>query len=306
MSKKINKIQVVQFPHPKNEHDYIQKELKAGEKGWNTKRHARNFMRAIGKYVANDGTLSHGDLVFWGEWEAPAKIERSDLEGKDGLPKYLIQPEKISDDMTPGQNTDPCVFGNCFKYAVCRQNATNGKRLRSLEKGAILLFGSGDEGKFFVDTVFVVKKSFGYNIKTMAKDLAGKIKDFDDYKKLVINALNSECAENTDCNGCGCAVGKNASDDDERTFYEGATFEDSESGMYSFVPAKKYENGKEGFARLALDVSDDGDFKNLCSNLTRSQSYIEIDKTPESFWDKICKETEKQGLVKAVQIDFPQ
>lgn len=143
----------------------------------------------------------------------------------------------------------------------------------------------------------------------MRKDLSG-IKDFEDYEKLVIDSIESECSSDKACSssGNGCAGSSCEKSDDEKTFYEGATFSSPVNEMYSFVPAKTFSDGKAGFKRLELDMTKFKPFE-LKDNLTRSQYYIKEDATAEevkSFWKELCKETEKQGFVKAVEIDFPK
>lgn len=309
---------IVQFPHPRDEHVYSKSEKTDGKKEWNgsehtrkMKRHARNFIHASGKYVDDSGKLVSAEkgLVFWGEWEAEAKMSVIPENPEKGFPKYLIEPLKIEKHIKGGINTDPCVFGHCFKYSLCRQNKLNGKKLLALDPGSIILFGSGLENSFLVDTVFVVSSSRKYNLKTMRKDLSG-IKDFEDYEKLVIDSIESECSskEARGSSGNGCAGSSCEKSDDDKTFYEGATFSNPVNGMYSFVPAKIFSNGKAGFERLSLDVTKFKPFE-LKDNLTRSQAYIKEGATAEevkSFWNELCKETEKQEFVKAVEIDFPE
>lgn len=68
---------IVQFPHPRNEHEYSESEKRNGKKEWNgsehtrkMKGHARNFIHASGKYADGSGKLVSAEkgLVFWGEW----------------------------------------------------------------------------------------------------------------------------------------------------------------------------------------------------------------------------------------------
>lgn len=309
---------IVQFPHPRYEHIYSKSEKENNRKEWNgsekarkMNRHARNFIHAFGKYVDGSGKLvsANEGLVFWGEWEAEAEMSVISENPEKALPKYLIEPLKIEKYIKNGVNTDPCVFGSCFKYTLCRQNKLNGKRLLSLDSGSIILFGSGLEKSFLVDTIFVVSSSRKYNLKTMRKDLSG-IKDFEDYEKLVIDSIESECSSKEACSssGNGCAGSSCEKSDDDKTFYEGADFYNPVNGMYSFVPAKTFSDGKAGFKRLELDVTKFKPFE-LKDNLTRSQAYIKIGATAEdvkAFWNELCKETEKQEFVRAVEIDFPK
>jgi hypothetical protein len=39
---------------------------------WNAGSHHRKFLLSNGRYVAEDGSLGEGGIVFWGEWEAPS------------------------------------------------------------------------------------------------------------------------------------------------------------------------------------------------------------------------------------------
>jgi hypothetical protein len=53
------------------------------------------------------------------------------------------------------QNTDPYVYGDCFKYTTCSQTGI----LLKLSSNSLILFGTTKDIGFELDTVFVVKKS---------------------------------------------------------------------------------------------------------------------------------------------------
>ena len=54
-------------------------------------------------------------------------------------------------------NNDPCVFtAGAFRYTMCKQSANNGKYLRDLPSGSIVLFCSMNNQQCYLDTVFVV------------------------------------------------------------------------------------------------------------------------------------------------------
>src|SRR5262252_3776069 len=147
----------VHFPHPGKEHD----PGRMTRQPWNTKsKHRRKFLRSPGRYVAVDGSPSEALLAFWGEWEAPSHvIERWPAEAD--LPRFLQEP-KWERPNVPGfrQNTDPWVFGDCFRDSNCHQ--LNQPGLRDLAAGSVILFGStlgltSTAGPHFVlDTLFVV------------------------------------------------------------------------------------------------------------------------------------------------------
>lgn len=62
MAERNDSLYVVQFPHPGAEHNPKQTNRMA----WNTKTHARKFLRSPGRYLDRAGALHDGDLVFWG------------------------------------------------------------------------------------------------------------------------------------------------------------------------------------------------------------------------------------------------
>ncbi|MCI0689930.1 MAG: hypothetical protein L0Y54_22235, partial [Sporichthyaceae bacterium] len=153
-------VYVVQFPHPGPEH----RPGPAATMQWNTGAHARKFLHSPGRYLDGDGTAGSDQLVFWGEWEPPSRvIERWPADG--GLPRYLHQPVwSRPGSRQPRQNTDPWVFGETFLFSNCRQltPAGNPSALQRLTRGSIILFGSQLDGRFVLDTVFVVADAAPY------------------------------------------------------------------------------------------------------------------------------------------------
>lgn len=141
--------------HPRHEHNPVQ----ADRIEWRvTDPHARKFLRNPGRYLTRDDTAHESDLMFWGEWEGPSTvIDRWDRDGD--LPRFLHEPV-WGRPPTPGfrQNTDPWVFGDCFRYSNCKQITYRGNpsAMQRLTAGSVVLFGSHLGGEFRVDTVFVV------------------------------------------------------------------------------------------------------------------------------------------------------
>jgi hypothetical protein len=74
----------VQFPHPGGEHP-------PDDMPWNTADHRRKFLVAPGRYLDGDDQLHEADLVFWGEWEAPSRVERR-WPASSRLPRALHCP----------------------------------------------------------------------------------------------------------------------------------------------------------------------------------------------------------------------
>ena len=152
---------VIQFMHPGCEIP-----VHCNPVTWNIgPTHYRRLLRHDGKYVDAANTVRAGDLCFWNEYEAPT------------APTAIIQPptgwdfahhyHRIMKPITPvphpqpnddGEccsNTDPCVFGETFKYSNCQQ-VPNGD-LWNLSPGSLILFGASRANLFYLDTVFVTQ-----------------------------------------------------------------------------------------------------------------------------------------------------
>ncbi len=236
---------IVQFTHPGGEHKPDRNDHTL--KSWNTGVHRRKFLKANGKYV-KDNSLKEGELLFWGEWEPPSKVLKLDARGSKFLPNWLHAP--FLPNVLPNslgyqksfQNTDPLVFGECFRYFVCKQFSAKRKKetfLSGLEKGDIILFGStvnqNTENAFFqLDTVFVISDYFEYD-----PSIPNALDNYnvDNYKNIVYkmafpNPLDYSL---------------------KLRLYFGATFIKPVNGMYSFSPAKICIGNDFGFPRIKLN-----------------------------------------------------
>lgn len=170
---------VVQFTHPGQEHG--PNRGSKNHKSWNTGAHKRKFLAARGQYVNGD-SLVDVDLMFWGEWEPCSRVEDLNLPGLNrALPEWLHHPlwpcpencrlpGVVANGKSDGrcapvkayradgtckgnqphcQNTDPYVFGDCFKYFSCKQvrhknnarkeDEVNATKLANLDPGSIIL-----------------------------------------------------------------------------------------------------------------------------------------------------------------------
>ncbi|MBS0266777.1 MAG: hypothetical protein JSS02_32920 [Planctomycetes bacterium] len=147
------------------------------------------------------------------------------------FPKGVSRPRLVG--RTPANlqdlhNTDPCVFGDCFRYCNCRQGSY--AELQELGPGSIILFGSPRSGQFVLDTVFVVARAVRYQ--------RGRSQD------LVVPAWYRMLALDP-----GCCDPKNP--EESYCYYEGATFEKPVAGMFSFFPCLPGERSlcARGFER---------------------------------------------------------
>jgi hypothetical protein len=214
----------VQFPHPGQEHN----PGKANRQPWNRGEHRRKFLLSDGRYIASDGTLRDALLVFWGEWEAPSYIKK-EWSPEGSLPRFLHVPVwEHPVDSEPRQNTDPWVFGDCFRYSNCKQDSQSA--LRRLVPGSILLFGSASrrDSTFVIDTVFVAGARCPFSpVEPPETD--------DAFRVCTIESL-----------GVSGGAGK------RYMLYRGATYEAPVDGMYSFVPCRRADREEIRFSRPSI------------------------------------------------------
>ena len=308
---------IIQFIHPGGEHGYDVIERNKYKKNWhillskNGKKldHQRKFMVNEGSYIEND-ILQKGKLLFWGEWEPTSLVETLNqpqiyIKKIDRYPEYLHFPylppketiKQYQDEnrrnISTYQNTDPFIFGNNFRYAICHQKHYT--RLKNLEIGSLILFGSSIDSRFVIDTVFVVGDKKTYNTSNIEN--IGCDDTF--YPEIVLKMT--------------CKNDK--SDGEQYTLYYGATYKDRAkfNGMFSFVPAKKYSGEKQGFPRFYF--SDD--FYNSENNklnkyiskgLTQgiksnSEYKISINEV-KVFWEYIKNEVSKNYIL-GINFEMP-
>lgn len=216
----------VQFPHPGGEHN-----PRTGDMPWNTHdHHHRKFLIAPGRYVDEDDRIREAELVFWGEWEPPSRVERR-WPASDRLPRALHRPYWGQPTTSRfRQNTDPWVFGERMLYSNCRQRTPRGQpnSMQRLTRGSVICFGSRIEGVFCVDAVLVVASAEPWT-PAGAADL-----DVDDAFKV--------CTARSLMTKRGDAYLP-------LTLYRGATVDDRVEGMFSFVPARRADVDDLRFAR---------------------------------------------------------
>jgi hypothetical protein len=205
----------VQFPHPGGEHNPRDDTMR-----WNVKAHRRKFLVAPGRYVDSEGHVGEDELVFWGEWEPPSRVERR-WPASGAMPRCLHRPY-WTEAATRGfrQNTDPWVFGDRMIYSNCRQITGPHRHptsMQQLTRGSVICFGSTIHGEFCVDTVFVVASTEPW-IPAKTADL-----EVDDAFKTCTGSSITTAARSARLS---------------LMLYRGATFDDPVEGMFSFVPAR--------------------------------------------------------------------
>lgn len=270
----------VQFPHPGGEHN-----PRADRMPWNTGDHGRKFLVAPGRYVDSDGRVREGEVVFWGEWEPPSRVERR-WPASGQLPRALHRPYWGSPKSSRfRQNTDPWVFGGRMLYSNCRQSTAQGRRssMQQLTRGSVICFGSTIGGVSCVDTVLVVASAQRW-VPASAAGL-----DVDDAFKT-------------------CTAHSIMTKEEDRnlplSLYRGATFDDPVEGMFSFVPARRADADDPRFARPQVEMPGLINPSNSRA-AWGSRRALTVERVREA-WESLRDQVLAADLLLAVRFETPQ
>lgn len=285
-----NRLCFVQFIHPGQEH---QPDSAAG-RSWNTDAHRRKFLIHPGRALASrDATPQAGNLLFWGEYEPPTRLVKTFADPLPRGPRFLFAPAPVPfyEHTPPLMNTDPFVFGDCFFYSICKQNRKSGpSALQRLERGSVILFGSGQgRTQFVVDTVFVVADYVDWsmsNYRETLQDIVPPEYFHATLEPIVYEARYWQSAMNS-------------------TFrlYFGATVEKPVAEMFSYFPCRPADQSEpRGFARPAVRYPGI-----ITDNLTQGQRMNPQQDLAavQALWREMTDQVLAQGLQLGIQAELP-
>jgi hypothetical protein len=269
----------VQFPHPGREHQPVPPAV-GTVMPWNVKEHKRKFLRAHGQFVV-DGQHHTGDFAFWGEWEPQSRVVEA--WPKDGdKPRLLHEP--LYDAPPSGvehQNTDPLVFGDHFLYTNCKQRIG---KLRQLEPGSLVLFGTGRAEGFILDTVFVVgAPSVDYEFGDVGVLPGESLAD-----AVVFGPLASLTADR----GTHCRA------------YRGASWGAPQEELFSYVPARPLGEDVRFARPLVEPLGPLADLINPHLKMGARTLQVSEQRIAEA-WAHVRKMVELQGLALGVHAEPP-
>jgi hypothetical protein len=278
----------IQLNHPGN-----QKPFKLGKgyrqianniiREWNNDNvHYRKFIQNNGYYIdgLKDLHPKQAELYFWGEWEGNSFFNPFPRNNYTIFPNGL---HKLfhSTAIKGIQNTDPYIYGDDFKYCVCKQKG----RLTNLTSDDLILFGTvvPSLNKFYIDTVFVIKDhNSSVNVQT-----TGGVNYSQVYKEETLEQLNEYLKMPTFPN-------------DNRVYHSKTWWDDND--YFSFVPCKLDYNSV-GFERLFIDLNNPT-FQ-LSSNPTGKSYLSNCQLSSQDLWKEIVKISIEQGFVLGVKFDEP-
>lgn len=228
---------VVQFIHPGAEHHVD----KNGWTPWNLKKHGRKYLAVNGRAIDSSNHCDSSVLFVWAEWEGPSR-SIFDWPNKHGeYPSHLVVPQY------PGhakpiyglQNTDPYIFGDHFKYTLCKQINKNGVSnfLARLQPGTLILFGSNVKNSFVLDTAMVLSEvKVEHSLANWASVLSSCS---DTYKAMTLEPMYFD---------------KNIRPESRFTYYQGASHHTPFNKTFSYSPCIQETKLPQGFERPNISL----------------------------------------------------
>lgn len=248
---------------------------------WNRDRtHYRKLLRNEGQYVLSiGGAPQNGDLLFWGEWEGESEFKPLP---KGSAASGIHHPRPTPPPLRTGeflQNTDPYVFGDSFRYAICKQRG----RMCNLAPGSVILFGSSYRQGFALDTVFVVN-----NATPSAHVMASPHVFGTRYQEQTLNRI----------------AGDYLKPGNKYQLYSGQAYNNS-TAPFSYSPCRTYntENAK-GFPRVILPHSFGGSW-GFSSYPSGIKYLAQTAQSSLSIWNDVTQEVLKQGYALGVAFNEP-
>lgn len=270
---------------------------------WNSdSHHYRKFLKVTGRYVLDlhNKQASHEELFLWGEWEGPslaAPVVESPTRSKHEA--NAIHTPLLGSWGPCSQNTDPNIFGERFKYAVCNQKG----KMTKLAPGSMILFGTTyrDKDVYALDTVFVVKEGMPSQLALRQKHRFSRV-----YRQMTLDRIT----DSDDSEAFGSPGSKHQ-------LYQAQMWTDDRS-YFSYAPAIVRpgiahidEAGGSSVAwsrKLLLPLN--GNYGGLkLKGMTQGFGAVTLIENGVSeiknLWRALADEALQQGFVLAVCIDEP-
>ena len=241
--------------------------------------HYRKFIRSNGEYIKDlESKPKKNSLLFWGEWEGNSFFHPINNGNAD--PNGIHEPFH-SLAIRGFQNTDPYVFGDFFKYAICSQKGV----MCSLTNGSLILFGTTTNAGFLLDTVFVVK-----DYETASAVFKSKASNYTNvYREETIEQLKNTYLVNNPLTN--------------NKIYHAQTWLDDKE-YFSFVPCKidNIDNNNNGFPKAVLTAKE---IPSIASQKVGHPYKHFNNILPKVLWNDIVKTVIDQGFLLGIKFDEP-
>jgi len=327
---------LIQFIHPGVVHEpnynIVKNQQLPCHYEWNKGNgHKRKFVEGEGEYLT--GSIgkwqinSTKTLRYWceAEWNTNCK-QIVHHPSSPQLPQFYhtFVSKRQEKPGNNGLGTDPYIFGDYFKYVICRQ--IKNSSLQNLSQDDIILFGSckmnsSKQFDFYIDTVFVVEKRLTEihldknPSKSIVNTYTGISKDY--YRRtlsrLVLPTTSSNSCTTNTTSGCQASISMTSRCGNSNkttnlqsktvSLYFGKMYSQSKQ-LFSFVPIMINLPAYSLPVLNYLNVQSNNQYKNgISSNLTRGIKITEIDK-PVDVWQDIVRSFTNNGY--SLGVHFPE
>lgn len=279
---------VVLFNHPGDEH---RAKRSAPTYLWNRRSHRRKYLGVDAHLAVQEGSGFRRDplakkTALWGEFEPSTRARAFPTQPRLGEPHSWHELLPIAAPPPGAQNTDPWIFGETFRYALCRQNSL--AYLRDLRAGDLLLFGSylkqDQDGharskfNFFLDTAFPIRRGFPLaNEARIPKHLLDSV-----YRRAAYNRFKPD--EKIVC-----------------TFYEAAMLtDDLTSEPFAFSPCTLWDSNAVPPRRRRPMIG-----QLFGMSFGNGQVFTTVDRDPAAAWRIVVDHCRSRGYELAVAVEEP-
>jgi hypothetical protein len=293
---------LIQFIHPGREFIPTSRppDIQTILNPWNTGPHLRKFIKTNGLYVSSSvSNKTHAAVIgFWGEWEPQSHVSLLNKIYEPGFPRYIHTPFLQVPSVFKGhQNTDPFIFGDHFHYVCCQQyRGGHASKLRHLDPGSVIFFGSRLDGGFVLDTVFVVSERYIDIDEHTYQSLPDKGVSRA-YFDISIRPIFEQIIESS-CMGT-CDKPQVVCPPKPFRLYFGATIKEPYQGMYSFFPCLPFDGNPNGFKRPVINHSS------INPELRQGWKALQTNLSNAEFWKVVAGIVENQGLSLGVFAQLP-
>ncbi len=277
----------IQFPHPGSEHEPDSNDRISWNRDDSKRKHKRKFMQLCGEWINSTGSRHTGELRAWGEWEPESTVLRRFNNSEPYGPRYLWDPYYIERESYKGlYNTDPFIFGERFLYSNCHQKKTSNCGMKHLARGSVIAFGSTKDGRYMLDTVFVVKS-------------------YCDYQESEAIEMLQDCTPAAFLAATARPIADGGGKGHLRLYF-GATPDDPVSKMFSFFPA------------IAAGSESSSSFPRPFITLRREHFNPKSQRVPKGrgrevamgrlyhLWDSLVEQVYSAGLVLGTRAEPPE
>lgn len=275
---------IVQFIHPGAEHRVD----KNGWTAWNLTNHRRKYLAINGRAINPSDNCNSSGLFVWAEWEGPSRSIFNWPDKPGEHPVNLVVPQY------PGharpvdglQNTDPYIFGDHFKYTLCKQINKNGRSnfLTRLHPGTLILFGSNVKNSFVLDTAMVLSEvKVEHSLEDWSSILSGCS---DTYKAMTLEPMYFD---------------KNIKRESRFTYYQGASHRSPFNDTFSYSPCIEETKLPQGFERPNISLASAINQKLMMGQKRTHMSLSAI----QECWCDIKSQIFDHGLCLGVEFDEP-